>query len=273
MSSLPVCSQVSVFGYGADQQGNWHHYWEENRYAGAFRKTGVHSADFETQVIHQLAEEGKITLYLWHDNRTAVPRTFRLTDQLNDRQTCLQTDFQTCWLTDWLPVDLNAHLKTRQRPADHCTDFWHPGMLEGGCWAWRLTGWSWWWWEELNWASPAACRCVGPAYPLCANSANCWFKWVPSQLEQTDRLLGTLHCTYRKPSCHLRLRGLTTQVLLWAGNNHRLFFLYIFFIRFYRRYTGTTSLFLLKHFALKKKRHRGHVVTPLSCFKPFCYHL
>lgn len=62
--ALHTCDQVSVFGYGADKQGNWHHYWEENRYAGAFRKTGVHSADFETQVIHQLAKQGKISLHL-----------------------------------------------------------------------------------------------------------------------------------------------------------------------------------------------------------------
>uniref|UniRef100_A0A672ZVV4 CMP-N-acetylneuraminate-beta-galactosamide-alpha-2,3-sialyltransferase 2 n=1 Tax=Sphaeramia orbicularis TaxID=375764 RepID=A0A672ZVV4_9TELE len=62
--ALHICDQVSVFGYGADQQGNWHHYWEENRYAGAFRKTGVHSADFETEVIHRLAEENKINLHL-----------------------------------------------------------------------------------------------------------------------------------------------------------------------------------------------------------------
>ncbi|XP_049590431.1 ST3 beta-galactoside alpha-2,3-sialyltransferase 8 [Syngnathus scovelli] len=61
--ALHTCDQVSVFGYGADKQGNWHHYWEENRYAGAFRKTGVHSADFETQVIQRLAEEGKIRLH------------------------------------------------------------------------------------------------------------------------------------------------------------------------------------------------------------------
>ncbi|XP_068449684.1 ST3 beta-galactoside alpha-2,3-sialyltransferase 8 isoform X2 [Clinocottus analis] len=62
--ALHTCDQVSVFGYGADKQGNWHHYWEENRYAGAFRKTGVHSADFETQIIQQLAKEGKISLHL-----------------------------------------------------------------------------------------------------------------------------------------------------------------------------------------------------------------
>ena len=60
----PVCAQVSVFGYGADKLGNWHHYWEDNRNAGAFRKTGVHSADFETEIIHQLAKEGKISLHL-----------------------------------------------------------------------------------------------------------------------------------------------------------------------------------------------------------------
>uniref|UniRef100_A0A3Q0S303 CMP-N-acetylneuraminate-beta-galactosamide-alpha-2,3-sialyltransferase 2 n=1 Tax=Amphilophus citrinellus TaxID=61819 RepID=A0A3Q0S303_AMPCI len=62
--SLHACDQVSVFGYGADKQGNWHHYWEENQFAGAFKKTGVHSADFERQLIQKLASEGKITLYL-----------------------------------------------------------------------------------------------------------------------------------------------------------------------------------------------------------------
>ncbi|KAK9529558.1 hypothetical protein VZT92_013641 [Zoarces viviparus] len=62
--ALHTCDQVSVFGYGADQQGNWHHYWEDNRNAGAFRKTGVHSADFEKQIIQQLAKEGKISLHL-----------------------------------------------------------------------------------------------------------------------------------------------------------------------------------------------------------------
>ncbi|XP_008318791.1 ST3 beta-galactoside alpha-2,3-sialyltransferase 8 [Cynoglossus semilaevis] len=61
--ALHTCDQVSVFGYGADKLGNWHHYWEENRHAGAFRKTGVHNADFETEIIHQLASEGKISLH------------------------------------------------------------------------------------------------------------------------------------------------------------------------------------------------------------------
>ncbi|KAJ8259578.1 hypothetical protein GJAV_G00171050 [Gymnothorax javanicus] len=61
--SLHICDEVSVFGYGADEQGNWHHYWEHNSNAGAFRKTGVHNADFEMQVILKLAAEGKIQLH------------------------------------------------------------------------------------------------------------------------------------------------------------------------------------------------------------------
>ncbi|XP_051957988.1 CMP-N-acetylneuraminate-beta-galactosamide-alpha-2,3-sialyltransferase 2-like [Xyrauchen texanus] len=61
--ALHLCDEVSVFGYGADHQGNWHHYWEDNRYAGAFRKTGVHNADFEMEIIRRLSKEGKIKLY------------------------------------------------------------------------------------------------------------------------------------------------------------------------------------------------------------------
>ncbi|XP_026999609.1 ST3 beta-galactoside alpha-2,3-sialyltransferase 8 [Tachysurus fulvidraco] len=61
--ALHLCDEVSVFGYGADSQGNWHHYWEENKHAGAFRKTGVHSADFEREIILKLHSEGKIKLY------------------------------------------------------------------------------------------------------------------------------------------------------------------------------------------------------------------
>lgn len=62
--ALHTCDQVSLFGFGADSKGNWHHYWEENRFAGAFRKTGVHNADFETEIIQQLHKEKKVQLYL-----------------------------------------------------------------------------------------------------------------------------------------------------------------------------------------------------------------
>uniref|UniRef100_A0A8C7EAC6 CMP-N-acetylneuraminate-beta-galactosamide-alpha-2,3-sialyltransferase 2 n=1 Tax=Nothoprocta perdicaria TaxID=30464 RepID=A0A8C7EAC6_NOTPE len=53
--ALHACHQVSVFGFGADPRGNWHHYWEENRYSGAFRKTKVHDADVEFSIIKRLA--------------------------------------------------------------------------------------------------------------------------------------------------------------------------------------------------------------------------
>ncbi len=55
--------QVNVFGFGADSRGNWHHYWEQNRYSGEFRKTGVHDADYEAQIIQRLAKAGKITIF------------------------------------------------------------------------------------------------------------------------------------------------------------------------------------------------------------------
>ncbi|KAJ8398602.1 hypothetical protein AAFF_G00421300 [Aldrovandia affinis] len=61
--ALHVCDEVNVFGFGADSRGNWHHYWEQNRYSGEFRKTGVHDADFEAQIIDSLAKAGKITVF------------------------------------------------------------------------------------------------------------------------------------------------------------------------------------------------------------------
>ncbi|XP_042321573.1 uncharacterized protein C20orf173 homolog [Sceloporus undulatus] len=61
--AIHTCTQVSVFGFGADSDGNWHHYWEKNHYAGAFRKTGVHDANFELGLIERLATEGKVLFY------------------------------------------------------------------------------------------------------------------------------------------------------------------------------------------------------------------
>ncbi|XP_078400072.1 CMP-N-acetylneuraminate-beta-galactosamide-alpha-2,3-sialyltransferase 2 isoform X2 [Cetorhinus maximus] len=61
--ALHICDEVNVYGFGADSRGNWHHYWENNRYAGEFRKTGVHDADFEAKVINLLAESGKIKVF------------------------------------------------------------------------------------------------------------------------------------------------------------------------------------------------------------------
>ncbi|KAF7238910.1 CMP-N-acetylneuraminate-beta-galactosamide-alpha-2,3-sialyltransferase 2 [Varanus komodoensis] len=61
--AIHMCEQVSVFGFGADSNGNWHHYWEKNRYAGAFRRTGVHDDVFELGLIEKLSMEGKVLFY------------------------------------------------------------------------------------------------------------------------------------------------------------------------------------------------------------------
>lgn len=61
--SLSPGWQVNVFGFGADGHGNWHHYWENNRYAGEFRKTGVHDADFEAHIVDILEKTNKISVY------------------------------------------------------------------------------------------------------------------------------------------------------------------------------------------------------------------
>lgn len=54
---------MNVFGFGADQDGNWHHYWEQNALSGAFKETGVHDADYEYNVTQLLAEKGKIRIF------------------------------------------------------------------------------------------------------------------------------------------------------------------------------------------------------------------
>ncbi|KAG7254537.1 hypothetical protein CRUP_000747 [Coryphaenoides rupestris] len=63
MFALHICDEVNVFGYGADKQGNWHHYWEKNRNGGAFRQTGVHGGDHEYSTMLRLAATNKIKMY------------------------------------------------------------------------------------------------------------------------------------------------------------------------------------------------------------------
>lgn len=61
--SLHVCDEVDLYGFGADSRGNWHHYWENNPSAGAFRKTGVHDGDFESNVTSTLASIHKVRIF------------------------------------------------------------------------------------------------------------------------------------------------------------------------------------------------------------------
>ncbi|XP_042362538.1 CMP-N-acetylneuraminate-beta-galactosamide-alpha-2,3-sialyltransferase 1-like [Plectropomus leopardus] len=59
--ALHICDEVNVFGYGADSEGNWSHYWEKlgNRHL----KTGVHPGNHEYGIIEELAAQQIVTFY------------------------------------------------------------------------------------------------------------------------------------------------------------------------------------------------------------------
>ncbi|XP_077788852.1 CMP-N-acetylneuraminate-beta-galactosamide-alpha-2,3-sialyltransferase 1 isoform X2 [Podarcis muralis] len=61
--ALHICDEVDLYGFGADSKGNWHHYWENNPSAGAFRQTGVHDGDFESNVTLTLASVDKVRFF------------------------------------------------------------------------------------------------------------------------------------------------------------------------------------------------------------------
>ncbi|XP_052389349.1 CMP-N-acetylneuraminate-beta-galactosamide-alpha-2,3-sialyltransferase 1 isoform X2 [Carassius gibelio] len=58
--ALHVCDQVSTFGFGADQYGNWYHYFEKTSHK---IRTGAHSGSFEFDTMMQLYLENKIQVY------------------------------------------------------------------------------------------------------------------------------------------------------------------------------------------------------------------
>uniref|UniRef100_A0A8C9Z2F1 CMP-N-acetylneuraminate-beta-galactosamide-alpha-2,3-sialyltransferase 1 n=1 Tax=Sander lucioperca TaxID=283035 RepID=A0A8C9Z2F1_SANLU len=59
--ALHMCDEVSVFGYGADSDGNWSHYWEE--LMDKKLKTGAHPGDTEYRMIQELDEQQKLRFY------------------------------------------------------------------------------------------------------------------------------------------------------------------------------------------------------------------
>ncbi|XP_069032752.1 CMP-N-acetylneuraminate-beta-galactosamide-alpha-2,3-sialyltransferase 1-like [Embiotoca jacksoni] len=59
--ALHICDEVNVFGYGADTDGNWSHYWEKLK--DKMLKTGVHLGHHEYDIIKQLAQKGKIQFF------------------------------------------------------------------------------------------------------------------------------------------------------------------------------------------------------------------
>ncbi|TRY87566.1 hypothetical protein DNTS_014527 [Danionella cerebrum] len=58
--ALHVCDQVSTLGFGADQYGNWYHYFEKTP---RNLRTGAHSGSFEFDTMMQLYLETKIQVF------------------------------------------------------------------------------------------------------------------------------------------------------------------------------------------------------------------
>ncbi|XP_043994733.1 CMP-N-acetylneuraminate-beta-galactosamide-alpha-2,3-sialyltransferase 1-like isoform X2 [Gambusia affinis] len=67
VAALHVCDQVSVFGFGADSDGNWSHYFEvltNKRF-----KTGEHPGQEEYSVMQLLADQNSIKFYKGKSNK------------------------------------------------------------------------------------------------------------------------------------------------------------------------------------------------------------
>ncbi|XP_042362500.1 CMP-N-acetylneuraminate-beta-galactosamide-alpha-2,3-sialyltransferase 1-like [Plectropomus leopardus] len=59
--SLQICDEVRVFGFGADSEGNWSHYFEVLKLK--MLRTGPHAGGHEYEVIQQLQEKKKIVFF------------------------------------------------------------------------------------------------------------------------------------------------------------------------------------------------------------------
>ncbi|XP_030002664.1 CMP-N-acetylneuraminate-beta-galactosamide-alpha-2,3-sialyltransferase 1-like [Sphaeramia orbicularis] len=59
--AIHLCEEVHVFGYGADSDGNWSHYWEE--LLNKKLRTGNHSGKHEYGIILKLAQSQKVKFY------------------------------------------------------------------------------------------------------------------------------------------------------------------------------------------------------------------
>ncbi|KAM8841685.1 CMP-N-acetylneuraminate-beta-galactosamide-alpha-2,3-sialyltransferase 2-like isoform 2-T2 [Spinachia spinachia] len=59
--ALHICDEVHVFGFGADSDGNWSHYWE--KIPNKKVKTGGHPGNVEYEMIEELAKHQIVTFY------------------------------------------------------------------------------------------------------------------------------------------------------------------------------------------------------------------
>lgn len=59
--ALHICDEVRVFGFGADKEGNWNHYWSPNLFKKL--KTGAHPGKFEYETIQKLHQQKIIQFF------------------------------------------------------------------------------------------------------------------------------------------------------------------------------------------------------------------
>lgn len=59
--ALYFCDEVHVFGFGADGEGNWSHYWQALKNSKSVNV--IHPAQHEYNVILRLAQQGKFKMY------------------------------------------------------------------------------------------------------------------------------------------------------------------------------------------------------------------
>ncbi|XP_032437471.1 CMP-N-acetylneuraminate-beta-galactosamide-alpha-2,3-sialyltransferase 1-like [Xiphophorus hellerii] len=64
--ALHICDEIHVFGFGADSDGNWSHYFEE--LTNKTLKTGSHPGIREYDIIQELAKEKMVKFYKGHDS-------------------------------------------------------------------------------------------------------------------------------------------------------------------------------------------------------------
>ncbi|XP_078146553.1 CMP-N-acetylneuraminate-beta-galactosamide-alpha-2,3-sialyltransferase 1-like [Centroberyx gerrardi] len=58
---MHICDEVNVFGYGADKDGDWNHYWEELK--NKHYRTGIHGGENEFKLINQLSQIQKVNFF------------------------------------------------------------------------------------------------------------------------------------------------------------------------------------------------------------------
>uniref|UniRef100_A0A8C3RE36 Uncharacterized protein n=1 Tax=Cyanoderma ruficeps TaxID=181631 RepID=A0A8C3RE36_9PASS len=58
-----IPASVSMFGFGVDSGGNWHHYWKKMRWSGALCRTRVRDTDVEFSFIERQAHECRTVFY------------------------------------------------------------------------------------------------------------------------------------------------------------------------------------------------------------------